>query len=132
MAFLELTFQSISGQFIITITDRLARFSKIGAEMVPHGKVEDVLHQLIGLTDQAMVVTSVPDESKGERLVVLHTLEDAQVAELVGKLGESGLPNLWLPRSNAFYRIDEIPVLGTGKIDIKTIRTQAAELTAET
>ena len=49
----------------ITITDRLSRFSKIGGEMVPHIKVEEVLHDLAGLTEQSFAVTGLPDEKKG-------------------------------------------------------------------
>ena len=58
----------------LTITDRLSRFSKIGGEMVPHIKVEEKLHELAGVTEQCFAVTGVPDEKKGERLVVVHTL----------------------------------------------------------
>ncbi|MBI2422074.1 MAG: MFS transporter [Candidatus Hydrogenedentes bacterium] len=112
----------------ITITDRLARFSKIAGEMVPHTKVEEVLHGLLGLTDQMMAVTSVPDVQKGERLVVLHTLDDAQLEELQQKVDTSGLPNLWIPRTNSFYRIEEIPVLGTGKMDIRGVKKLAEAL----
>jgi len=60
----------------IRITDRLSRFSKIGGEMVPHIKVEDLLQELAGATEQIFVVTAVPDEKKGERLVVLHILDE--------------------------------------------------------
>src|SRR5205807_1899987 len=56
----------------LTITDRLSRFSKIAGEMVPHQKIEDQLHDILGTTERACVVTAVPDEAKGERLVVLH------------------------------------------------------------
>ncbi|MEJ0089540.1 MAG: hypothetical protein WDM80_07320 [Limisphaerales bacterium] len=48
--------------------------SKIGSEMVPHIKIEELLHELTGMTEQTFVVTGVPDEKKGERLVVLHRL----------------------------------------------------------
>src|SRR5207237_1498825 len=58
----------------LTITDRLSRFSKIGGEMVPHIKVEEKLHELAGATEQAFVVTGVPDGKKGERRVLLHSL----------------------------------------------------------
>ena len=112
----------------ITITDRLARFSKIGGEMVPHTKVEEVLHSLLGLTDLAMAVTGVPDMAKGERLVVLHTLEEEQLEELQGKLSKSDLPNLWIPRSNSFYRVEEIPILGTGKMNLRAVKNLANEL----
>ncbi len=112
----------------ITITDRLARFSKIAGEMVPHIRVEEALHELLGLTEQSLAVAAVPDASRGERLVVLHTLDDEQLEALLGKLGQSGLPNLWRPRPNAFYRINEIPVLGTGKMDIKAVKNLARKL----
>ncbi len=112
----------------ITITDRLARFSKIGGEMVPHTKVEEVLHELLGLTEQALVVASVPDSAKGERLVVLHTLTDEQLEELEAKIADSELPNLWRPRATSYFRIDAIPVLGTGKLDLKQAKKMALAL----
>ncbi|NLV44820.1 MAG: MFS transporter [Candidatus Hydrogenedentes bacterium] len=112
----------------IFITDRLARFSKIGGEMVPHTKVEDVLHQLLSLTEQSLIVVGVPDEARGERLIVLHVLEDRQVDSLKERLNNSDLPNLWRPRPTAFYRIPEIPLLGTGKMDIRKAKQMALDL----
>ncbi len=58
----------------LTITDRLSRFSKIGGEMVPHIRIEEKLHDLAGVTEQVFAVTALPDEKKGERIVVLTTL----------------------------------------------------------
>jgi len=55
----------------IMITDRLSRFSKIAGEMVPHIKVETKIHEVLGVSEQTCVVTSVPDDKRGERLVVL-------------------------------------------------------------
>jgi acyl-[acyl-carrier-protein]-phospholipid O-acyltransferase/long-chain-fatty-acid--[acyl-carrier-protein] ligase len=106
----------------IQITDRLSRFSKIGGEMVPHVKVEEKLHELAGVTEQTFVVTGVPDEKKGERLVVLHTLPDDKLQPVLDKLPQSGLPNLWLPRTNQFFRVESFPHLGTGKLDLRKIR----------
>src|SRR6185436_8832308 len=54
----------------LQITDRLSRFSKIGGEMVPHIKIEEKLHEICGLVEQTFAVTGIPDERKGERLVV--------------------------------------------------------------
>ena len=71
----------------LQITDRLSRFSKIGGEMVPHIKIEEKLHELAGATEQTFVVTGVPDEKKGERLVVLHKLTPEQVAAVPGEAG---------------------------------------------
>jgi acyl-[acyl-carrier-protein]-phospholipid O-acyltransferase/long-chain-fatty-acid--[acyl-carrier-protein] ligase len=101
----------------LTITDRLSRFSKVGGEMVPHQKVEDELHAVLTTSERVCVVTAVPDEARGERLVVLHV--GMNVAETVQKLSGRGLPNLWLPRERDFYQVPELPVLGTGKIDLK-------------
>jgi len=112
----------------ITITDRLTRFSKIAGEMVPHTKVEETLHKLLDMNEQTFAVTSVPDEQKGERLVVLHTLMDGELEVLVDKLKESDLPNLWRPKPTSFYRIAEIPLLGTGKMDLKRIKSLAKEM----
>ncbi len=115
----------------ITITGRLSRFSKIAGEMIPHGKVEESLHELLGLTEQSLAVLSLPDEKKGERLVVLHTLHDAQMGLLLAKLRQSGLPNLWIPDANAFHRIEAIPLLGSGKMDLRGLRAMAEQIEKE-
>ena len=112
----------------IRITDRVSRFSKIGGEMVPHGKVEEDMHEMLGLTERAISVTGVPDERKGERLIVLHTLDSDQVETLLKKLDASSMPRLWIPRASAFYEVEEIPILGTGKVDLKRLKMMAAEL----
>src|SRR5262249_1482244 len=109
----------------LTITDRLSRFSKIGGEMVPHIKVEDALHELAGVTEQTFAVAGVPDERKGERLVVLTTLPDDALRAVLEKLPQAGLPNLWVPRPDAFYRVDALPYLGTGKLDLRKVREEA-------
>ncbi|MGH9686005.1 MAG: acyl-[ACP]--phospholipid O-acyltransferase [Candidatus Acidiferrales bacterium] len=112
----------------LTITDRLSRFSKIGGEMVPHVKVEERLHELANATERKLVVTSVPDGKKGERLVVLHILEVDELKMLLQQLPQSGLPNLWTPRSNQFFAVEELPQLGTGKLDLRRVRELALEL----
>ncbi len=112
----------------LTITDRLSRFSKIGGEMVPHIKIEEKLQELSEAVEKRFVVTAVPDEKKGERLVVLHTVTPEELAPVLEKLGSAGLPNLWLPRANQYFQIEELPHLGTGKLDLRKIRELAAEL----
>lgn len=115
----------------LTITDRLTRFSKIGGEMVPHMKIEEKLHELAGTTEQTFAVTGVPDGRKGERLVVLHTLDDDKLKAVLDKLGEAGLPNLWVPRANQFFRVEKLPYLGTGKLDLRGVKERALELAGE-
>ena len=112
----------------LTITDRLARFSKIGGEMVPHQKIEDELHGILGTTERVCVVTSIPDERKGERLVVLHTaMNGMSPSQLWRSLNERGLPNLWMPSERDFIQIPEMPLLGSGKVDLKRIKEMALE-----
>jgi acyl-[acyl-carrier-protein]-phospholipid O-acyltransferase/long-chain-fatty-acid--[acyl-carrier-protein] ligase len=110
----------------LQITDRLSRFSKIGGEMVPHIKVEEKLHELAGVTEQTFVVAGVPDEKKGERLVVLHKMADGQLQSCLEKLAQSDLPNLWKPRPDQFFKIEALPYLGTGKIDLRKVKEMAA------
>ncbi len=109
----------------ITITDRLSRFSKIGGEMVPHIKIEEALHDALGAAEQMLAVTGVPDGLKGERLAVVHRLEPTALAALQEKLPSLGLPNLWLPRRDAFVHVEALPVLGTGKLDLRAVRELA-------
>jgi acyl-[acyl-carrier-protein]-phospholipid O-acyltransferase/long-chain-fatty-acid--[acyl-carrier-protein] ligase len=111
----------------LQITDRLSRFSKIGGEMVPHIKIEEKLHEICGLVQQTFAVTGVPDEKKGERLVVIHTYKSG-VEDVVEKLSASGLPNLFVPKANQFFKVDALPVLGTGKIDLRRIRETAVRV----
>lgn len=112
----------------ITITDRLTRFSKIGGEMVPHAQVEEALQQALGTAEPRFVVAGIPDEQRGERLVVLHTELDLGVDELLRRLRESNLPRLWLPKRENFFRVDVLPVLGSGKLDLKSVKDLAQRL----
>ena len=116
----------------IWITGRKSRFSKIGGEMVPHILIEETLTQLIGVSDEdesvKVVVTAVPDEKKGERLIVLHAKIDKSIDELRKGLTEAGLPNIFIPSADSFTEIKAIPVLGTGKVDLKGVKDKALEL----
>ncbi len=116
----------------LQITDRLSRFSKIGGEMVPHIKIEEKLHELTGATEQTFVVTGLPDEKKGEQLVVLHKLAGAQLQPGLEKLAQSDLPNLWKPRPDHFFRVEAFPYLGTGKLDLRKVREMAQQLASTT
>ena len=109
----------------VRITDRLSRFSKIGGEMVPHIKVEDKLHEIAGATEQIFAVTAVPDEKKGERLMVLHTLPDEKLQDCLSQLSKSDLPALWKPRPDQFVHVQSLPYLGTGKLDLRKMRELA-------
>jgi acyl-[acyl-carrier-protein]-phospholipid O-acyltransferase/long-chain-fatty-acid--[acyl-carrier-protein] ligase len=111
----------------ITITGRISRFSKLAGEMVPHIRVEEAIGLALGLDedDLKIVVTSVPDAKKGERLVVLYTELVQSPEEICRSLAASGLPPLWVPSPDSFRRVTAIPVLGTGKLDLKRVKDLA-------
>ena len=104
------------------IEGRLSRFSKIAGEMVPHETIESKINFLLaesGNSERLAAVVGVPDESKGEALVLLTTT-DIDAATLRSKLQEAGFTNLFIPK--IIFKIPEIPLLGSGKLDVKTCR----------
>ncbi len=108
------------------IEGRLSRFSKVGGEMVPHLTIEQKIVEVFALEAAdapKVVVLGVPDAAKGEILVLLTT-EPIEAAQLREKLTAAGLPNLWIPK--AVHRLDRIPVLGSGKCDLRGCRDLAA------
>lgn len=111
----------------ITITDRLSRFSKIAGEMVPLIAVEDMYHQALKAMEPVLTVTSVPDARRGERLIVLYTEASGGPERLHALIQASDLPNLWKPDRQAYYPIDAIPTLGSGKTDFKALRDLARQ-----
>jgi len=114
----------------LQITGRLNRFSKIGGEMVPQLKIEDKLSELAGVAEHAFVVIGVPDDKKGERLVVLHKLAEAELTAVLEKFAASDLPNLWKPKADAFFRVENFPMLGTGKLDLRGVKELALKFSA--
>ncbi|MGH7811859.1 MAG: AMP-binding enzyme, partial [Candidatus Binatia bacterium] len=119
---------SLDEDGFIRITDRVSRFSKIGGEMVPHVKIEETINEVLGVASS--VVTAVPDPQRGEKLVAFYTQNAMGRDELWDKLNKSNLPKLWVPKRENLYLIDSIPVLGSGKADLKTIKIMALERAA--
>ncbi|MGK0188158.1 MAG: acyl-[acyl-carrier-protein]-phospholipid O-acyltransferase [Verrucomicrobiales bacterium] len=107
------------------IEGRLSRFSKIGGEMVPHETLEALINQALGLDDETerkIAIVGVPDEAKGEALVLLSAIStetDAPktLSDLRSKLLEEGVAALWIPKQ--IRAVDAIPILASGKLDIK-------------
>ena len=111
----------------VTITDRLSRFSKIGGEMVPHGRVETELQDLLADGEPVCAVTAIPDPKKGERLVLIHLdrFDEAAVGDALDRLPGRGLPNLFVPRKEDCVAVPELPLLGTGKLDLRGLKALA-------
>jgi acyl-[acyl-carrier-protein]-phospholipid O-acyltransferase/long-chain-fatty-acid--[acyl-carrier-protein] ligase len=116
---------SLDEDGFITITDRISRFSKIGGEMVPHMKIEEVVNTIIG--EAASAVTALPDEQRGEKLIAFYARNGMSVDELWERLNRSDLPKLWIPKRENIHCIDSIPLLGSGKVDLKTVKRLAVE-----
>jgi acyl-[acyl-carrier-protein]-phospholipid O-acyltransferase/long-chain-fatty-acid--[acyl-carrier-protein] ligase len=115
----------------LTITDRLSRFSKIGGEMVPHIRIEEKLHELAESSEQVFAVTGLPDEKKGERIMVVTILAGQRLESVLEKVAQCDLPPLWKPKAGQFVHVDALPVLGTGKLDLRAVKTIAISHAAE-
>lgn len=111
------------------ITDRMARFSKIGGEMVPHGKIEAAIEAMIA-SDATAAVVAIADNAKGEKLCVLTTERSLLPKDIHAALKQSGLPNLWIPSADAIFIVEQLPQLSTGKRDLRAARDMAATLAA--
>jgi|WetSurSiteA1Bulk_404760.scaffolds.fasta_scaffold04135_3 acyl-[acyl-carrier-protein]-phospholipid O-acyltransferase / long-chain-fatty-acid--[acyl-carrier-protein] ligase len=95
---------------------RLKRFVKVGGEMVSLVKVEDVLQKILP-PDVACSVVEVPDALKGVRIVAAVTKKVEEKKAL--KMMSEQLPNIALPKQ--FVVIEELPKMGSGKIDFRTV-----------
>ena len=109
------------------IEGRLSRFSKIGGEMVPHEVIEQKIIDLLELSgkdERIIAIVGVTDEAKGEAVVLLSAI-DVDLAQLRDKLRDAGVPNLWIPKR--VQRVESIPVLASGKLDLKKCQELANE-----
>ncbi|MDF1574509.1 MAG: AMP-binding protein [Bacteroidales bacterium] len=95
---------------------RFKRFVKIGGEMVSLVKVENVMEQHLPEGVSCCIV-EIPDEIKGATIVAAVTKDINKIA-ILRKMGKD-LPNIALPRQ--FFVIEELPMMGTGKIDFRSV-----------
>jgi acyl-[acyl-carrier-protein]-phospholipid O-acyltransferase/long-chain-fatty-acid--[acyl-carrier-protein] ligase len=114
----------VDDEGFLFIEGRISRFSKIGGEMVPHETVEAAVNQILGLdneTERRIAIVGIPDEKKGEAIALLSTISgqalEQEALDIRYKLMDEGIPSLWCPRT--IIPVDTIPVLASGKLDIK-------------
>jgi acyl-[acyl-carrier-protein]-phospholipid O-acyltransferase/long-chain-fatty-acid--[acyl-carrier-protein] ligase len=115
----------------LKITDRLSRFAKIGGEMVPHLAIESAIMEATGKDEQCVAVTSLPDPKRGERIVVLYTDLGIAPGEVYQRLTAGALPKLWVPSADDFVQVEALPILGTGKLDLRQLREIAKQRLGE-
>ena len=112
----------------IYITGRASRFSKIGGEMVPHEGVEDGLLKFLACETREVAVTGKSDSKRGEKLVVFYSHKDMDIPAAIEYLQKLEMPNLWIPKKEDFYYVEELPLLGSGKLDLRKLAAMAEEL----
>ena len=115
----------------ITITGRMSRFSKIAGEMVPHELIEKEINEVIQATECCIGICGVEDRKKGEKLIVLYSDDEFQPESVIRELRKRNIPNLWIPKKENFIKVEHIPMLGSGKLDIAGIKRLAGKLVSD-
>jgi acyl-[acyl-carrier-protein]-phospholipid O-acyltransferase/long-chain-fatty-acid--[acyl-carrier-protein] ligase len=116
----------------IALTGRLQRIAKIAGEMVPLELLEDEMHKALGITDRVFAVTAVPDKKRGERIVVLYVNRaELNLSKVLKQLGERGIANLWIPDERDCFAVEDLPILGSGKLDLQRLKEMAIQQIAE-
>lgn len=115
---------AIDDEGFIRLLDRESRFSKIGGEMVPHLAIEEVLQRTV--PGAACVVTAVADDHKGERLVAFVAGHETTPRDIWQSLMRSELPKLWVPKQEDIRSLTALPLLGTGKVDLRAVKKMAS------
>ena len=110
----------------IRILGRVKRFAKIGGEMVSLAVVENCASAI--WPENMHAAAALPDPRKGEQIILLSDAKEANRDEVLTWCQNHGTPEIAVPRKVLF--VDEIPVLGTGKLDYGTIQKLAEQLTA--
>ncbi len=112
----------------ITITGRMSRFSKIAGEMVPHELIEKEINEIIHASECCIGICGVEDSKKGEKLIVFYSNDELKPEAVIRELRQKKIPNLWIPGKDNFIKVDHIPMLGSGKLDIAGINKLAGKL----
>jgi len=108
----------------LTIVDRYSRFAKVAGEMVSLGLVESEIVKVLGENDQ-IAISALPDAKKGEKLVLLLEGE-MELDTLKAQIKAIEMNPLFVP--SEYYKVEELPKLGTGKADFKGAKKLAGEL----
>jgi acyl-[acyl-carrier-protein]-phospholipid O-acyltransferase/long-chain-fatty-acid--[acyl-carrier-protein] ligase len=114
---------SIDEQGFIYILGRAKRFAKVGGEMVSLTAVEELVASVWREGHHAVV--ALPDRQKGEQLILITDVQEAERAMLAQAAKSAGLSEINLPKR--IIKVKSIPLLGTGKTDYTTARSLAEE-----
>jgi acyl-[acyl-carrier-protein]-phospholipid O-acyltransferase/long-chain-fatty-acid--[acyl-carrier-protein] ligase len=119
----------------IWVTGRESRMSKIGGEMVPHILIEEEVAKILSASsggdsesnEPMAAVTALPHPTRGEQIIVLYRDSLLTPVELIERMVALDLPKIWIPLVDGFIKVDSIPLLGTGKLDLAAVKRTAQE-----
>ena len=106
----------------VTILGRAKRFAKIAGEMVSLTVVEGYATAI--WPGQMHAAVSIPDDKKGERVILLTDMKSADRAQILDYAKTEGVAEIMIPRTVQI--VDELPLLGTGKLDYPSIQEMVA------
>jgi acyl-[acyl-carrier-protein]-phospholipid O-acyltransferase/long-chain-fatty-acid--[acyl-carrier-protein] ligase len=101
----------------VSIVGRAKRFAKIAGEMVSLAAVEGHAATLWPEYQHAVVI--LPDERKGEQLVLVTDNPNADRDALLKAAQENGIAELMVPKT--VLLTEAVPLLGTGKVDYAAV-----------
>ena len=108
---------AIDDEGYLSIRGRLKRFAKVGGESVSLSVVENCASAL--WPDHQHAAIAVPDDRRGESIVLVTTNPEASRSDLLVWVQNHGVPELAVPRR--VIRVNDIPVMGSGKIDYRAV-----------
>lgn len=111
----------------LVIVDRYSRFAKIGGEMVSLASVEEAVGEALHGQELDIAATALPDERKGEKIVLLVCGTDTDEASVREALAAAQISPLMRPSEIRF--VECVPRLGSGKLDLTAVKSLAAEVT---
>jgi len=113
---------TVDNEGFVRICGRAKRFAKIAGEMVSLTSIETLASKV--WPDAMHAAIAIPDERKGEQIILLTTIENAERSEIVKQAKNSGIAEINVPKK--VIAVTDIPVLGTGKIDYVSASKLAA------
>ena len=105
----------------VFILGRAKRFAKIAGEMISLTAVEMEISAL--WPGKMHAVVNIPDDKKGEQLVLFTTQPGAERAALLTDFKAKGLSELAVPKT--IRLVDQLPLMGTGKVDYVKLKELA-------
>lgn len=116
----------VDDEGFVHIQGRAKRFAKVAGEMISLTAVEELCKHC--WPEHEHVALAFPDAGKGEKVVLLSTLESPSRKDLLAYVKAHGIHELNVPKT--YLYISEVPWLGTGKIHYVAAQALAEKMLA--